>query len=280
MTAQATDTAAPADPGTRLADLEADSAKAYERIERENAEERLSSWRFAAAIGVLFIVGAGVFVAAAVLLDWRATTDPITSVLLIIAVFLFLGAMAGPIIAIAMQRARARHNELSQREFDSIDRAAASIDDEALGDLISFNFRLMDRFINVALGQAKASYLFCAGAATAALLVLLAGTTALLAVNSVSAQVTVGVITAAGVTLSGFISSTFMNVYKMTSRQMSYYYGQPLVHCFLLHAEWLAQRSQPEDPVQHRLIDATLGASRNAQQQLLDLMEVRQSKGG
>jgi len=270
---------APEDLKARLANLEADSAKAYERIGRENVEERLSARRFAVAVGVIFVVGAGVFIAAAVLLDWRRPTDPITSILLITAVFLLLGSMAGPIIAIALQRARARHNELSQREFDSIDRAAASIDDEALGGLVSFNFRLMDRFINVALGQAKASYLFCAGAASAALLVLLAGTTALLAVSSVSAQVTVGVITAAGVALSGFISSTFMDVYKMTSRQISYYYGQPLVHCFLLHAEWLAQRSQQEDPIQHRLIDATLGASRNAQQQLLDLMEIRQSKG-
>lgn len=183
----------------------------------------------------------------------------------------------------ALQRARARHSELSQREFDSIDRAAASIGDEALGGLVSFNFRLMDRFVNVALGQAKAAYIFCAVSASAALLVLLAGTTALLAVSATSTQVTIGVITVAGVALSGFISSTFMHVFKMTSRQMSYYYGQPLVHCFLLHAEWLAQRSGQDDPataarIQQGLIDATLRASRNAQDQLLDLMEVRQPR--
>jgi len=52
---------------------------------------------------------------------------------------------------------------------------------EALGKLISFNFRLMDRFVAVARGQAKAAYFFCAASASAALLVLLAGTTTLIA---------------------------------------------------------------------------------------------------
>ena len=71
-----------------------------------------------------------------------------------------------------------------------------------------------------------------------------------------------------------------MRTYDATSRHMSYYYGQPLVHCYLLHAEWLAERSydqmQPADVLRIRrdLIHATLGASRNAQQQLFDLQRL------
>jgi len=58
---------------------------------------------------------------------------------------------------------------------------------------------------------------------------------------------------------------------------MSYYYGQPLVHCYLLHAEWLGNRFERDADPDHRwqihqeLIQAVLDAGRNAQNHLLDL---------
>jgi hypothetical protein len=175
------------------------------------------------------------------------------------------------------------HLRQSSEEFESIDAAAQEIRDKALARLVSFNFRLMDRFINVALEQAKAAYLFCAVSACAALLVLLTGTTALLTAETVMKQVTVGVLSAAGAALSGFISVTFMRTFAMTSRQMSYYYGQPLVHCYLLHAEWLAERGNRHSSESSRfdelLIRSTLGASRNAQHHLLELLDVRPGVG-
>jgi hypothetical protein len=63
----------------------------------------------------------------------------------------------------------------------------------------------------------------------------------------------------------------------MTSKQMSYYYGQPLVHCYLLHAEWLGKRFEEDADsanrweVRHELIRAVLDAGQNAQDHLLDL---------
>jgi hypothetical protein len=51
---------------------------------------------------------------------------------------------------------------------------------------------------------------------------------------------------------------------------MNFYYGQPLVHCYLLHAEWLAQRDVRGE--KSKLVDATLEAGRDAQVHLLDLL--------
>ncbi|WP_143235175.1 TRADD-N-associated membrane domain-containing protein [Paractinoplanes atraurantiacus] len=135
----------------------------------------------------------------------------------------------------------------------------------------------MDRFVAVAITQSRTSYLACLGAATAGLLVLLVGATTALSVDGLAGQITAGVLTAVGAGLSSFLSVVFLRPFQMTSKQMSYYYGQPLVHCYLLHAEWLAERfdeeSQPaaRGQFRHELIRAALDAARNAQDHLLDL---------
>jgi hypothetical protein len=174
------------------------------------------------------------FAAVAMLLvfDGLLLTDrPTASPPLLAAAFFVLAAVISPVTIFAMQRARIRREHKSQSEFDRLDAATDEIDDHALGKLVSFNFRLMDRFIGVALGQARMSYIFCAVSASASLLVLLAGTSAILATSGTDVRVTVTVLTAAGVTLGGFLSASFLRSFSMTSRQMSYYYGQPLVHC-------------------------------------------------
>lgn len=135
----------------------------------------------------------------------------------------------------------------------------------------------MDRFVAVAIAQSRTSYLACLGAASAGLLVLLAGATAALTVQGLTNQITAGALTAVGAGVSTYLSVTFLRPFEMTSKQMSYYYGQPLVHCYLLHAEWLGKRFEEDaDPtnrwkVRHELIRAALNAGQNAQDHLLDL---------
>lgn len=68
----------------------------------------------------------------------------------------------------------------------------------------------------------------------------------MLAIPDLAAQITTGALTTAGAALSGYLSVTFLKTFAMTSKQMSYYYGQPLVHCYLLHAEWLTDRFDPQ----------------------------------
>jgi hypothetical protein len=90
----------------------------------------------------------------------------------------------------------------------------------------------MDRFVDVALSQAKAAYVFRAAA-----------------------------------------NKTF----RMTAEQMSYYYGRPVVHCYLLHAEWPAERAaqhpDADRSLDRELIKATLQAAHDVQRHLLDLLE-------
>jgi hypothetical protein len=106
-------------------------------------------------------------------------------------------------------------------------------------------------------------------------LVFLAG--AAMVPSTTDARIVAAVLTAVGAALSGFITSVFMKSYSMAARQMSFYYGQPLVHCYLLHAEWLAESLAGELSAEQRwqvlrqVIDASVSASEGAQRHLLQL---------
>lgn len=100
-----------------------------------------------------------------------------------------------------------------------------------------------------------------------------------LGLTGTPAKITAASLTAAGSALSGFLATTFMKAYAMASRQMSYYYGQPLVHCYLLHAEWLASiankhvAERADLDLWNEVIKASIQASVNAQKHLLSLQE-------
>jgi hypothetical protein len=239
-------------------------------------DDKRRSGRTAVALSVVPAVAAVGLTVCALVIDQQSYGVPLAS-MLIVAAFLLVAAVVLPVLVLGLHRARKRRWEQRQRECKEITAIADTINDPALGDLISFNFRLMDRFVAVAIEQARASYLACTVAATAALLVLLAGATTVLTVHGTTGQIIAGTLTGLGAALSSFLSVTFLRTFQMTSKQMSYYYGQLLVHCYLLHAEWLGKRFEEDaDPtnrwkVRHQLIHATLDASRNAQDHLLDL---------
>ncbi|MEV4532960.1 alpha/beta hydrolase [Asanoa sp. NPDC049518] len=98
-------------------------------------------------------------------------------------------------------RARKRRWEQRQRECRELAAIANEINDPALGKLISFNFRLMDRFAAVAIDQARASYVACSAAAISALLVLLVGATTAMVIDDAAGQITAGAVTAVGAAL-------------------------------------------------------------------------------
>jgi hypothetical protein len=251
------------------------SASQADRAEKD----REDSLNFARKLSVLLFVGAGILGGFAYLLDRFPPHSSVSVSIALLAALLVLVAATSPFAVIAMERARARHRKLSEEEFDLIDDATANTTNEELGKLISFNFRLMDRFVAVALGQAKAAYVFCALSSSAALFVLLAGAMSVIVADSVTEQVSVTLLSSAGATLSGYISVTFLRTFKITSRHLEYYYGQPLVHCYLLHAEWLADRIGLDDhaastELQKALVNDTLGAGKRAQDQLSGLLKL------
>jgi hypothetical protein len=202
----------------------------------------------------------------------------VEAILYVLAGFLVVGAAASPFVSKTLEQMHQRRQKQVEEETSSITAAIDGLGNPALKKLILFNYQLMDRFIDVALSQAKAAYVFCAAACSAGLLILLTGTVALVAADGVAKQLTVGGLTAVGACLSGFIGHTFIRTFKITSRQMTYYYGQPVVHCYLLHAEWLADRaahhhSDTSRAFDHDLITATIQAGLDAQRHLLDLIE-------
>jgi FtsH-binding integral membrane protein len=241
-----------------------------------NREDQRHSRRTAGWFALVLFLAATGLAAGSLLLDRRTYGVPLAA-MLIVAAFLLVAAVAVPLIVVALQRARQQRLAWLTAESADLTRIAGTIKDRTLGDLISFNFRLMERFVGVAITQAQASYLACSAAATAGLLVLLVGAAVAMSVHDLASQITAGVLTTIGVAVSSYLSVTFLNTFKMTSKQMSYYYGQPLVHCYLLHAEWLGRRFEHgADPavqwqIRQELIRAALDASRNAQDHLLDL---------
>jgi hypothetical protein len=152
-------------------------------------------------------------------------------------------------------------------------------EDCTLKGLAYVNFRQMRVFTVIAQRQARMSYYASVTAAAISLLVLLSGVAVTYGFIGTSAKITAACLTAAGSALSGFLAATFMKTYAMASRQMSYYYGQPLVHCYLLHAEWLASIAnkhvgeRSEFHLWNEVIKASIQASANAQEHLLSLQE-------
>jgi hypothetical protein len=238
-------------------------------------DKRLARWTGWPVAAVLVLASAGL-AAASFRIDREAFGVPLAS-MLVVSAFLLVAAVVVPIVIFALHRARQRRWERRERECRELAHIAKTIKDPALGDLVTFNFRLMDRFVAVAITQSRTSYLACLGAATAGLLVLLVGATTALTVHGLANQITASALTAVGVGVGSYLSVSFLRPFEMTSKQMSYYYGQPLVHCYLLHAEWLGERFEEDaDPanrwkVRHELIRAALSAGQSAQDHLLDL---------
>lgn len=247
-----------------------------ETLRQVIADDRRRATRMAAALSAVLAAASGGLGAAAIAIDSRAEGVPIAA-MLIVGGFLLMAAAIVPIVVMSVHRSRRHRWERRQRECQELAAIAQKINNPALGGLLSFNFRLMDRFVAVAIGQARMSYLACVVAASTALLVLLAGAATALTVEGQAGQVIVGALTGVGAALGSYLSVTFLHTFRMTARQMSYYYGQPLVHCYLLHAEWLGERFEQDADddqrwqIRNELIQAVLDAGRNAQDHLLDL---------
>jgi hypothetical protein len=193
------------------------------------------------------------------------------------------------VVPIAMFREGCIEEDEDQKckaDCDVLINALDHIPNPTLSGLAKANFRQMRMFTVIALRQARMSYYASLVAASVALLVLMAGGAATVGLvgAGTAAQVAAGSVTAVGVALSGFLSTTFLRTYEMAARQMSYYYGQPLVHCYLLHSEWLTlmltkHPEWKEDiSLWQKVVDATIQASKNAQHHLLSMQVLASPK--
>jgi hypothetical protein len=159
---------------------------------------------------------------------------------------------------------------------DDLSKALKDVDDPLRG-LAELNFKQMRVFTTEAIRQARRAAYACFAAAWVSLVVLVLGAAGAMIAEGPDARISATVLAAIGACLSTFITHVFVKSYLVAARQMSYYYGQPLVHCYLLHAERLASSFGGDSGDRQRwqlvqqVMSASLDAARNAQTHLLQL---------
>jgi hypothetical protein len=199
--------------------------------------------------------------------------------------FFLIFAVAVPVGMLAEDDAERRENEDCQKDCNSLEDALKTIADPTLRGLAQSNFKQMRRFTVIAQRQARTSYYASLIAAAVTLAVLVSGAVTAVGLSDTSARAWSALLTAIGALLTGFLTHTFVKTYDMAARQMSYYYGQPLVHCYLLHAEWLLSgaRDQYGDDkafvLLHEVVSASIQAGTYAQRRLMTLDEIRPTRG-
>jgi hypothetical protein len=197
--------------------------------------------------------------------------------------------VAGPFFllsAAAVDLGLARERRLEETEEKACENdcrdlywALNDIEDRTLKGLAWVNYRQLRGFIGIAQRQARMSFYTSLVAAAISLFVLTSMAAVAIGVPTTAAKVTAGLLATAGSVLSGFLAKTFLTSYQMASRQMSYYYGQPLVHCYLLLAEWLAAQGREEFGenegrlLLRKVIDASIKAAADAQDHLLSMQD-------
>jgi len=195
--------------------------------------------------------------------------------------------VAGPFFLIsgaAAQLGISRERRLEKVEDESCENDCRDlywtldqIGDRTLKGLAWVNYKQLRTFIKIAQRQARVSFYTSLVAAAAGLLVLTSITAVAIGLPTTSGKIIAGLLAAAGSALSGYLTSTFLTSYQMASRQMSYYYGQPLVHCYLLLADWLAAEGRREFGEEEgrvllrEVIDACVKAADDAQDHLLSM---------
>jgi hypothetical protein len=200
--------------------------------------------------------------------------------------FIFVASVAVLLGLSREKRLEKEEVEACQRDCLDLYWALHEIDDRTLKGLTWVNFKQLRVFAAIAQRQARMSYYASLAAAAVALLVLTSGAVVAVDLPTTSAKLAAGGLSTAGTTLAYFLAKTFLASYQMASHQMSYYYGQPLVHCYLLHAEWLAAEGDHKYGreegrlLMERVIDACIKAGSDAQDHLLTLQEHDPGKSG
>jgi hypothetical protein len=228
---------------------------------------------------VLLLVAAATIVVGALVLRSR-TYGGLAPACFVVGAFFFISAVVIPAGISREMAIEAEERDNCRRDCRRLKKALSAISEETLRQLMVANFKQMRTFTKIAQQQARMSYYASLIGASVSLLILAAGAAVTVGLTATPAKVTVGCLAGVGTALSVFLSRTFLRTYEMTSRQMSYYYGQPLVHCYLLHAEWLTAQVASQEPDQterlklwHKAIQASIRASANAQNHLLSLNE-------
>jgi hypothetical protein len=256
--------------------------------ENQSWDGRRSGWvvtvAAAGAAAVTLMSVSGVAVWAGFSLLASRTNGHLAPALFVVSVFFLV---AGVMIPLGIFREWNLENEESvncKKECKEFQEALEKLGHEAIAGLALANFKQMRAFTVIAMRQARMAFYASLIGAAVSLFVLVSGATVAVSLPGTSTKVEAGLLAAAGSALSSFLARTFLRTYEMTSRQMSYYYGQPLVHCYLLHAEWLTLTfgntlgEDVEAKLLERIVEASIQSAASAQDHLLSLRELDRGK--
>jgi hypothetical protein len=200
--------------------------------------------------------------------------------------FFFISSVVVPLGVLRESSIEAHEKENCSNDCKDLLWALCGIRDQTLKGLAWINFKQLGTFSVIAQKQARMSYYASLVAASISLLTLVSGAAVAIGLPAPTAKLTVSALATVGSVLSGFLAKTFLGSYQMASRQMSYYYGQPLVHCYLLHAQWLASEAhghsgdKTELSLWEKVVDASITASASAQAHLLSMQEPDPARRG
>src|SRR5262249_17213493 len=176
---------------------------------------------------MLLLVAVGATVGGGWLL--RSHTDSeLVPAAFVTGVFFFISSVVVPLGVLRESGFEAEEKENCRRHYRDLVWALGGIGDRTLRRLASVNFNQLTTFTAIAQRQARMSYYVSVAAAAISLLTLASGAAVAVGLSATTGKVAVGVLAAAGGVLSGFFAKAFLKSYQMASRQMSYYYWQPL----------------------------------------------------
>lgn len=228
-------------------------------------------------ISVLLMVIAAAAAAGGVALARSHASDWLAPAAFVTSAFFVIASVIVPLGINRENGVERTEQENCQNDCADLYWALDRIGDRTLKGLAWVNFKQLRNFTVIAQKQARMSYYASLTAAATSLLVLIAGAAVAIGSPTTSAKATAAALATVGTVLSGFLTRAFLRAYQMTSLQMSYYYGQPLVHCYLLHAEWLASREDGHlddagrTHLREKVIKASLKAAADAQDHLLSM---------
>jgi hypothetical protein len=243
----------------------------------EKRDNRRNARNAAIALGAMFGTLALSLVVLGVFIELRKPVTPDLPAMVVVAVFLAVAAVVAPLAVVNLQRTKERHHQVVWEEFELL-RSGTEDCGPALGPAMLFNARLLDRFVCVALSQARAAYVFCAVSASVSLLVLIGGATVALTAAPADSQLLIMGVTALGSALSGYLTVTFLQTYRTALKQMNCYYSRPLAEGFILQAKQIADRlpADVDESVRSQIhllmITETLKRGQEAQEQLFKVL--------
>lgn len=178
---------------------------------------------------------------------------------LVITLLLLIGLGGWIYYFNVMSSARAEFEERQRDDAQAnVDAAAEDVlREDSLLALLRLNREQMKQYHLVSLQQASGAYRMSQAAMSAGLAVLVVGGGLAVTVLRESVdKITIAVLTGLGSAISAYIGNTYLQTYKKTLAQLNFYFRQPLVSSYYLHAERMVKdlAKDERDPVTVDLI--------------------------